>query len=73
MTDVFFVERPWSTTWYKLSLSIPVVHREDGPAIEWKSGHKAWCMHGEEYEFETWCKMLNKSPKEIMLLKLKYS
>ncbi len=72
MTDVFFVERPMVTIWYKHGLSM-VPHREDGPALEWKSGNKDWCLNGINYYFEEWCKMLNKTPKEIMILKLKYS
>ena len=26
-----------------------VVHREDGPAIEWANGSKEWCLNGQRH------------------------
>jgi hypothetical protein len=50
-----------------------LLHREDGPAAIFKYGHIDWYLDGVAYDFEEWCELLNKTPKEIMLLKLKYT
>jgi hypothetical protein len=72
MTELFFKEYPHSTIFFKSEHGISP-HREDGPAIVWKNGNKDWYLDGRIYTFEEWCELLNKTPKEIMLLKLKYS
>ena len=49
------------------------IHREDGPAIEWADGDISWALRGNQYfEFDKWCKDLNKTDEEITMLKLKY-
>jgi hypothetical protein len=64
-------EFPSVTVFVKLG---GILHREDGPATIFKNdGYTGWFLNGVAYDFETWCELLNKSPKEIMLLRLKYS
>jgi len=31
-----------------------MVHREDGPAIEWGDGRKHWYLNGKEYDVLEW-------------------
>ncbi len=31
-----------------------LLHREDGPAIEWPSGHKSWYINGHRLTEEEW-------------------
>jgi hypothetical protein len=70
VTEVYLLEHPTVTVFVKRS---GILHREDGPAAIFKSGHLDWYIDGVQYGFETWCELLNKTPKEIMFLKLKYS
>lgn len=45
-------------SWYKNNL----LHREDGPAIEWEDGQQQWWIEGVEYkeeEFNTYMKKKN--------------
>jgi hypothetical protein len=50
------------------------LHREDGPAVTLSDGTKSWYLHGEIYFFNQYLEELSKtkSPKEIMMLRLKY-
>ncbi len=51
-------------------------HRDDGPALTWADGTYDWYLDGIYYQaFEDYIKELKKtkSPKEILMLKLKYS
>ena len=33
------------------------LHREDGPAVEYADGDKAWCLHGKHYDdVNAWAK-----------------
>lgn len=48
--------------WYKDKES-PVIHREDGPALEYANGDKYWFLNGEmltsvysQKDFEQWLK-----------------
>lgn len=51
-----------------------VFHREDGPAIELSNGDHIWSWNGVCYpSVEEWAVAAKKTPKEIALLKLKYS
>jgi len=36
------IDHRGSTRWYQNN----VLHRDDGPAIEWWDGHKQWCQNG---------------------------
>jgi len=51
-------------------------HCDDGPAM-WPAeatgtGKVCWYLSGEIYSFEKWCERLNKTDKEMMLLKLQW-
>jgi len=71
VTEVYLLEHPTVTVFVKRS---GILHREDGPASIFKNnGYTGWFLNGVAYDFETWCELLNKTPKEIMFLKLKYS
>lgn len=48
------------------------MHREDGPAIEQTDGIVFWCLHDTEYFFDEWCKAVNISEQNKLLLMLKY-
>ena len=50
-------------------------HREDGPAVILADGRKCWYLHGKIYVFEHYLNELSKTktPKEILMLRLKYS
>lgn len=47
-------------------------HRTDGPAVVFNSGEAVWYINGTWYPFETWCKVLNKTPAEITALRIEY-
>jgi hypothetical protein len=39
------------------------VHREDGPAIDYPNGYKAWYLNGIKYSQEEWFEMLSDEDK----------
>jgi hypothetical protein len=44
-------ETPRGTkSWRRLGL----LHRTDGPAIEWSYGPKSWYLHGKSISFDEW-------------------
>lgn len=47
-------------------------HSYDGPAIEWDDGSVEWWLNGNQYSFNKWCKLTNKSKEEIVELILIY-
>lgn len=49
-----------------------VYHREDGPAMILYSGYHEWWLYGQVFSFKDYCKELNLSEDEIIVLKLKY-
>jgi hypothetical protein len=49
--------------WYKNG----VWHREDGPAIIWKNGDKAYYLNGKNIKEEDYLKVLNCSIDELPL------
>lgn len=52
-----------------------ILHREDGPAIEWTDGRCTWWLHGQIYTFAEWCDRvkLSEEEKTMLLLRLKSS
>ena len=53
------------------------IHNEDGPSaiheyIQTTPLKYTWHIHGVGYTFDDWCKKLDKTDEEIILLKLKY-
>jgi len=58
-----------STFWYLHGRC----HRDDGPAVHYTSGDSfTWWFDGRNYTFKEWCKVTNKTPEDILYLKLKY-
>ena len=57
--------------WYN---ELGEVHREDGPAvIQLRSDiFDEWFLNDRQYSFYEWCKELNKTDGEKMLLRLQY-
>jgi len=49
-----------STSWYKEGTSI--LHRLDGPAIEWANGDKYWYKEGKCYTEKDFLKKMSPSP-----------
>lgn len=49
-----------------------MLHREDGPALEWYDGKSEWYLNGDRYSFDDWCKILKISDEDKTLLKLEY-
>ena len=60
--------------YYTLHLCSPTLHREDGPAVDLSDGRKYWYLHGKIYYYDKYLEELSKtkSPKEILMLRLKY-
>ncbi len=48
------------------------LHREDGPALIWANQPATWWANDHCYSFDTWCKELNKTPEEKLLLQLEW-
>ena len=40
-----------STRWYK-DAKCKVLHRENGPAVEWWNGHKEWWRNGQRHRID---------------------
>lgn len=49
-----------------------LLHCTEGPAVIWKDNSCVFMLHGNYYQFRTWCSILNKSPAEITALKIAY-
>jgi len=50
-----------------------MLHREDGPAVEYSNGALDWYLNGLFYLFEEWLEKTSLKDEEKILLKLKYS
>jgi 2-hydroxychromene-2-carboxylate isomerase len=64
MTPVYIIINEYGHKYYYKDKAMTILHREDGPAIEFASGYKAWYSNGvslSEREF------LLKTAKEIVL------
>ena len=48
------------------------LHREDGPAVIRSDGKFEWCLKGYPYHFPVWCKKLQLTEEEIIMLRLQY-
>jgi len=51
-------------TWYWLGY---LIHRENGPAIEWNNGVKAWCLNGISYSEEEYWNIISMRNKMKVL------
>lgn len=56
--------------WYDSSSKM--IHRKDGPAVIYPNGNQFWFLNNEIYYFDNFCKKLNLSEEDIIILKLKY-
>ena len=46
-------------------------HREDGPAIEYANGHKAWHLNGKEYTETEYNQLRNNDYIENQIVEIK--
>ena len=56
------IERTAYATYYYKDEACNILHREDGPAVEWINGIKYWYMNGKNYskeEYKRLLKMIN--------------
>lgn len=49
-----------------------VNHNENGPSVIYANGQMHWHYHGSNWDFDRWCKTLQKTPEDIVFLKIKY-
>ena len=49
---------------YYFDREMKILHREDGPAIEYSNGNKDWCLNGE---FVSEAQHTRRTAKEIVL------
>ena len=58
-----YIDEVGNKYFYK-NIEMKILHREDGPAVEWWDGRKSWYLNGEkltEQEF------LKRTAKEVVL------
>ena len=63
MTPVYIKITEYGDTFYFKDKAMKILHREDGPAVEWADGGKDWYLNGvwiSEKEF------LKRTAKEIV-------
>jgi|TARA_R110000851_G_scaffold79898_2_gene176069 hypothetical protein len=46
------------------------LHRDDGPALEWPDGDRAWYLHGQRLAFDEWLDKLDISDEAKVMMKL---
>ena len=51
IVESFTTEGAFDKVWRN---DVGMVHREDGPAIEWGDGRKHWYLNGKEYDVLEW-------------------
>ena len=44
-----YIRKDHSGTFYYKDKNMTILHREDGPAIEWASGSKEWYLNGKPH------------------------
>ena len=49
-----------------------IVHRQDGPAVEYISGSISWWLHGGFYLLDEFLELTPISPEDKCMLKLRY-
>jgi len=65
---LFFSDAEW---WTEDGTKDGLIHRIDGPGCI-RGKVLEWFYKGQEYNFDEWCKVTNKTPEDILYLKLKY-
>lgn len=53
-----------------ISVQNGTLHSTVGPTLVYEDNETVWCIEGESYPFDTWCKLTNKTEEEIFLLKI---
>lgn len=48
---------------YYKDKSCKILHRESGPAIQWKNGHQMWYIEGKRYTDEEFFNYVKKNKK----------
>jgi hypothetical protein len=64
MTPQYIEINQFGSKYYYKDKAMTILHREDGPAVEWWDGHKFWYLNGEKLTEEQFKK---KTAKEIVL------
>jgi hypothetical protein len=44
-----------------------LLHREDGPAVEWADGRKSWCLCGQACDEAVHYKLVNSSNADLLV------
>ena len=65
---LFFNDAEW---WTEDGTEHGIIHRTDGPA-HIIGDVLEWFFEGQLFNFDEWCKITNKTPEDILYLKLKY-
>jgi beta-lactamase superfamily II metal-dependent hydrolase len=61
----YIIKEAEVTTYYK-DRKMSIIHREDGPAMEFTNGKKYWYFNGDEVSEDTF-KVLKEKPKTISI------
>jgi hypothetical protein len=64
MTPVYIEISKYGNKFYYKDKEMKIFHREDGPAVEWVDGYKAWYLNNVKYTEE---EFLKRTAKEITL------
>lgn len=68
MTTQYIEKKPSRTLYYK-DKEMTMLHREDGPAVEWEDGNKAWWINGNKLTEEEFNERTN--PKKAIIEEIK--
>lgn len=49
MTTQYILKNSGGTSFYHKDREMTILHREDGPAVEWRSGSKEWFINGTRH------------------------
>jgi hypothetical protein len=58
-----YIDEVGNKYFYK-NIEMKILHREDGPAVEWWDGRKSWYLNGEKL---TEAEFLKRTAKEVVL------
>jgi hypothetical protein len=64
MTPQYIYINELGSKFYYKDYEMKIIHREDGPAVEWSDRDKLWYLNGVKYTEEEY---KNKTVKEIVL------
>ena len=52
MAKQYVTKRKNGDTFYFKDAAKQILHRTDGPAVEWGNGHKAWYLNGAKHRLD---------------------